>query len=59
MRRCQSCGYPINGEARTVIPDSVSGARPTLYWHETAAECTAAKTERIVSSPLQHRLKRA
>jgi hypothetical protein len=58
MKRCQSCGYPITGEAREVVPDSMSGARPTLYWHATAAECTAAKEERTVSSPLQRRLRR-
>lgn len=58
MKRCQSCGYVIIGEAREVVPDSVSGARPTLYWHVTAAECTAAKDQRIASSPLQRRLRR-
>jgi len=57
MKRCQSCGYPIVGKAREDAPESVSGARPTLYWHETGDECTAAKEERI-ASPLQPRLKR-
>lgn len=59
MIRCQSCGYPIVGEAREVTPHSDSAARSTLYLHETAEECTAAKEQRLVSSPLQRALRRA
>ena len=57
MIRCQSCGYVIVGEAREVTPHSDSGARPTVYWHETAEACTAAKEQRI-ASPLQRHLRR-
>ncbi|MFD5370836.1 hypothetical protein [Streptomyces sp. NPDC127103] len=49
MKRCQSCGYPIAGKAREVTPDSDTLARPTLYLHETVADCTAAKRERIAT----------
>lgn len=55
MKRCQACGYVIDGEAREDTPESVSGARPTMYWHLSRDECTTAKDQRIVSSPLQRR----
>jgi hypothetical protein len=34
---CARCGKPIQpGEPyETVIPDSMSGARPTVYYHQT------------------------
>ncbi|MFC8176514.1 hypothetical protein [Streptomyces sp. NPDC057325] len=57
MKRCQACGYVINGEARESTPESTSGARPTVYWHQTAAECTAAKDQRR-ASPVQRQLRR-
>ncbi|MFB6626529.1 MULTISPECIES: hypothetical protein [unclassified Streptomyces] len=55
MKRCQSCGYPITGKAREVTPHSDATARPTLYLHETAEECAAAKRERIASPLRRHR----
>ncbi|MFC7929187.1 hypothetical protein [Streptomyces cinereoruber] len=59
MKRCQACGYVIDGEAREIVPDSGSGARPTLYRHLKAEDCTAAKRERIATpSPLQRQLRR-
>ncbi|MFC8583269.1 hypothetical protein ACFUGD_01650 [Streptomyces sp. NPDC057217] len=41
--KCQTCGCPITGKAREVTPDSDSAARPTLYVHQTRADCAAAK----------------
>ncbi|MFE5898039.1 hypothetical protein ACFQ67_11540 [Streptomyces sp. NPDC056488] len=46
MRRCQTCGHPITGEAREVTPDSDSAARPTLYVHRSRVDCAAAKRAR-------------
>ncbi|MFE5895818.1 hypothetical protein ACFQ67_00055 [Streptomyces sp. NPDC056488] len=53
MRRCQTCGYPIEGEAREIVPDSDSGARPTLYRHPTPDGCAAARRARTVLPPLR------
>lgn len=39
LKTCQRCHLPILGEAEEVIPDSASGARPTLWRHKTLAEC--------------------
>ncbi|MER7909985.1 hypothetical protein [Streptomyces sp. NPDC096068] len=42
MMTCQTCGFPITGDAREVTPDSGSGARPTLYVHQSRTDCAAA-----------------
>ncbi|MFJ3537077.1 hypothetical protein ACIPQA_16590 [Streptomyces sp. NPDC090109] len=44
--KCHTCGCPITGKARAVTPDSGSAARPTLYVHQTRADCDAAKRAR-------------
>ncbi|MFC8494697.1 hypothetical protein ACFUJU_28670 [Streptomyces sp. NPDC057235] len=41
--KCHTCGYRITTGARAVTPDSGSGARPTLYVHQTRAACDAAR----------------
>ncbi|MFE1266036.1 hypothetical protein [Streptomyces sp. NPDC058758] len=43
MKHCHRCSQPIIGEAEEVIPDSASGARPTLWRHLTLAECEQAQ----------------
>ncbi|MES9804906.1 hypothetical protein [Streptomyces cinereoruber] len=49
MKRCQTCGYPIEGEAREIVADSASGARATMHRHLTAEDCAAAKRKRLAA----------
>ncbi|MFF2773336.1 hypothetical protein ACFVU3_00365 [Streptomyces sp. NPDC058052] len=43
MRTCQRCDQLIVGEAEEVVPDSASGARPTLWRHKQLTECEQAQ----------------
>lgn len=49
MKRCQRCGYPIESNAREIVPEAMSGAKPTVYLHATASGCAAAKQQRRIS----------
>lgn len=57
MKHCAYCSYPIVGEAVEIAPESMSGARPTAYWHKTAADCRAAETRATGRSPLRQPLR--
>lgn len=43
MKHCQRCDQLITGEAEEVVPDSASGARPTLWRHKQLAACEQAQ----------------
>ncbi|MER6955995.1 hypothetical protein [Streptomyces sp. NPDC000618] len=44
VKRCERCGQPIRSDERytTVIPDSMSAARPSTYTH--AWDCKPPRT---------------
>ncbi|MFJ8301614.1 hypothetical protein ACIQ9R_37695 [Streptomyces sp. NPDC094447] len=59
MKRCTYCGHPITGEAKELLSESTSGARPTTYWHKEPMDCVAAREQATgLSSPLRRRLSR-
>ncbi len=46
MKRRHTCGHPITGGARELVPESVSGVRPTVYVHRTRTDRTAVERAR-------------
>ena len=59
MKRCTYCGHLITGEAKELVPEAMSGARPTTYWHKDAEDCVVAQEAVTgMSSPLRRRLSR-
>lgn len=55
---CDHCGQLIKGEALEITPVSDRGARPSVYWHKKASECSPILPSESASSPLARQLRR-
>lgn len=58
MKRCQRCGFVIDGRAKEITPFSDSGAKPTVWLHPTDAGCNAATVAHGANATYTSRLDR-
>ncbi|MCH0543175.1 hypothetical protein I3F58_27210 [Streptomyces sp. MUM 203J] len=55
VRYCGFCDRPIEGEARAFVPESASGAKPTVYYHPLCGPRQAPYVRRHQDGPYSRR----